>query len=185
MSADPVPGDSVLDSIKKQLELESLQSFGDPVIEEIKRADPPGEEEEAADYAIVASKSSNGRADPPACDNPFEEQPSIAPSDANDGEESIEETDELVTVEETIEEETVEEEILEVIEEQDENDAVDSPDDEVTNADRSIATLETEMETDEDTTEVDKSESNTQEEVLKTLEKTEDGYFPDLLPDEV
>jgi len=183
MSADPVPCESVVDSIKKQLELETIRSFGDPVIEEIKRTDPPGEEEDDDDYAIAASKSSTGRADPPACDKPFEDLPSIAPGNARDGDgEDIEETDELVTVEETIDEESVEEEVEEeVIDEQ--NESVISQDEVIEEVEEENATVETEMETD---TDVDQSDtSTTQENLLQTLEEADDVNFPNLLPDEI
>mmetsp|Transcript_27935 Transcript_27935/g.67962 ORF Transcript_27935/g.67962 Transcript_27935/m.67962 type:complete len:869 (-) Transcript_27935:61-2667(-) len=205
MSADlPVDsGESIVDSIKQQLEFDSLkgEEFLDPVIEEIKKVDPPGDDDEEVDYAIAATRSSNGRADPPASDKPFDELPSLAPGDANEDEEStgasddediyIEETEEVMTMEETIEEEvleeeTVEEEIEEEIEEQNANETLEVVDEEEENV-----TLETEMETvetpDDELDVEEKSESTaTQESVLVLLEnKTDDVPFPDLLPDEI
>ncbi|KAL3944533.1 MAG: hypothetical protein SGBAC_001401 [Bacillariaceae sp.] len=193
MSQDPFvnsAGEAPFESIKNHLVLETLKSeeLDDPVVEEILKVDPPGDDDEELNYTIVATKSTNGRADPPAADKPFDELPSIAPGDTNDADDGvesvdssidgdvyIEETEDLATVEETVEEEVFDEETIEEeIEEQNADETLERPDDEVMDEEEENITLETETET------VDSPVDD-----LEALEKADDVPFPDLLPDEI
>ncbi|CAJ1949512.1 unnamed protein product [Cylindrotheca closterium] len=199
ISADQLVGESVLDSIKRQLREASLsEEFNDPVIEELKKVDPPGDDDEEADeddYAIAPTKSANGRADPPAAVKSFD-KPSSSSIAATLDEDDVyaEETEEVVSMEETIEEEVLEDEetVEEEIEEQSESSStLERPDDEVTNENNEDnedneeeqeenLTVETELETVHTAT-----TSTNREDASETLSKTDDVPFPTLLHDEI